>query len=239
MIQANTIDEVRDAVTSHDRIKVCAGNSKPALTDGANLSLQSLNGVLEYQPSEYTFTALAGTRISEVEDLLAQNRQYLPFDPPLAAAGATVGGTVAAGLSGSGRYRYGGVRDFLIGVTFISGDGRTVSGGGKVVKNAAGFDIPKLMVGSLGRFGVLVELTFKVFPARDASATIAIDTGDLPSAISLMNTLAVSSEDLDRLDLEPPGRLMVRISGIHDALSARIARVKRLIPPDATVDDID
>ncbi len=164
MIQANTIDEVRDAVTSHDRIKVCAGNSKPALTDGANLSLQSLNGVLEYQPSEYTFTALAGTRISEVEDLLAQNRQYLPFDPPLAAAGATVGGTVAAGLSGSGRYRYGGVRDFLIGVTFISGDGRTVSGGGKVVKNAAGFDIPKLMVGSLGRFGVLVELTFKVFP---------------------------------------------------------------------------
>ena len=90
--------------------------------------------------------------------------QYLPFDPMLSAAGATIGGTVAAGISGPGRYRYGGIRDFLLGVQFISSDGAVINAGGKVVKNAAGFDIPKLLVGSLGRLGVMTELTFKVFP---------------------------------------------------------------------------
>ena len=106
--------------------------------------------------------------------MLAEHGQYLPFDPPLAAAGATLGGTVAAGLSGPGRYRYGGVRDFVLGVRFVDGMGNLVRGGGKVVKNAAGFDFPKLMVGSLGRLGVLAELSFKVFPQPPAFATLAV-----------------------------------------------------------------
>src|SRR5205823_1666501 len=83
---------------------------------------------------------------------------HLPFDPPLGAAGATLGGVVAAGTSGPGAFGHGGVRDFVIGVRFVDGRGRLVAGGGKVVKNAAGFDLPKLLVGSIGRLGAIAEL---------------------------------------------------------------------------------
>ena len=134
------------------------------------LDLSRLSGVLEYEPGEFTFTALAGTPLASVDSLLAEHGQYLPFDPPLAERGATLGGTVAAGLSGPGRYRYGGVRDFILGVRFVDGAGALVRGGGKVVKNAAGFDLPKLMVGSLGQLGVLVELTLQSLPAAGGHA---------------------------------------------------------------------
>ena len=99
----------------------------------------------------------------------------MPCEALFAEAGATLGGTVAAATSGPGRLRFGGVRDFLLGVRFVTGDGRVVFGGGKVVKNAAGFDLPKLMVGGLGRFGVLTELTFKVFPKPEKFASLAIE----------------------------------------------------------------
>ncbi|MBI4768870.1 MAG: FAD-binding protein, partial [Chloroflexi bacterium] len=152
-----TIAEVRDAVRSLPRLLPRGGGSKPALSippEGvAALDLSGLTGLLEYDPAEFTFTALAGTPLSEVLAALSANGQYLPFDPPFAARGATLGGAVAAGLSGPGRYRYGGVRDFILGVRLVDGNGDLVRGGGKVVKNAAGFDIPKLMVGSLGQLG--------------------------------------------------------------------------------------
>ncbi|NJN81466.1 MAG: FAD-binding protein, partial [Caldilineaceae bacterium] len=166
-IQVQSIDDVVEAVRSGLWLHPVGGGSKPALStprDRAALEMRSLTGILEYDPGEYTITALAGTGLSEVQATLAANGQYLPFDPPLADRGATLGGTVAAGLSGPGRVRYGGVRDFLIGVRFVDGRGRLVRGGGKVVKNAAGFDLPKLFVGSLGTLGLLVETTFKVFP---------------------------------------------------------------------------
>src|SRR5436190_11409249 len=117
--------------------------------------MRHLSGMMEYDPAEFTFTALAGTPLAVVQKELAGNGQYLPFDPPLAAQGATLGGTVAAGLSGPGRLRYGGVRDFIVGVQWVDGSGTVIRGGGKVVKNAAGFDFPKLFTGSLGRLGIL------------------------------------------------------------------------------------
>src|SRR5690606_27154197 len=145
-------------VRTHDRLHVRGGGTKTALSrpaDGAALLATSgLSGILEYEPGEFTFTARAGTPLSEIERALAENGQYLPFDPPLVKHGAPLGGTIAAGLSGSGRQRCGGVRDFLIGVRFVDGQGQLVRGGGKVVKNAAGFDLPKLLIGSVGRLGV-------------------------------------------------------------------------------------
>ena len=113
--------------------------------------------------------AAPATPVAEIERRLAAHGQYLPFEPPLAGCGATLGGTVASGLNGPGRYRYGGVRDFLLGGTFVDGEGRLVRGGGKVVKNAAGFYLHHLLLGSLGRLGIFVELTFKVFPRRARS----------------------------------------------------------------------
>src|SRR5207253_308179 len=137
-----------------------------------------LRGITEYDPSEFTFTAGAGTPVREIVAALAERGQYLPFDPMLADAGATLGGTVAAGLSGPGRFRFGGLRDFILGVQFVDGEGRVLRMGGKVVKNAAGFDLPKFFVGSVGRFGILTELTFKVFPRPVATRTLRLDAKD-------------------------------------------------------------
>ncbi|MCY4408890.1 MAG: FAD-binding protein, partial [Caldilineaceae bacterium] len=144
------VAEIQDAVREARRVRVRGGGSKPALSlrdcedDAQLLNLTTLKGVVEYQPDEYTFTARAGTSVAEIGAMLAEEGQYLPFDPPLAERGATLGGTVAAGLSGAGRYRYGGIRDFLIGIRFVDGQGQEIRGGGTVVKNAAGFDFPKL-----------------------------------------------------------------------------------------------
>jgi len=238
MDNATTIDQIQDAARGRPRLRVAAGGSKPALSGDANLSLAGLSGVLEYDPSEFTFTALAGTPIADVEKLVGEHGQYLPFDPPLARSGATLGGTVAAGLSGPGRYRYGGVRDFLLGVRFINGEGELVRGGGKVVKNVAGFELPKLMVGGLGRYGIMVELCFKVFPAPAATATIGVVFSDLGVALEMMHRLAVSPLDLACLDLEPPARLWVRIGGLAESLPKRVERLRGLLGDGGALLDV-
>jgi len=229
------VERVREAVLTEERLRPVGGGSKPALSGEGNFPTSEMSGVLEYNPQEYTFTALAGTPVKEVGALLAENGQYLPFDPPFADAGATLGGTVAAGLSGPGRYRYGGVRDFLLGVRFVSGEGRLVTGGGKVVKNAAGFDFPKLMVGSLGAFGVMVELTFKVFPRPEAYATLCVDLPSLEDALTTMQKLAVSPFELACLDLEPPHRLLLRVGGISEALPGRLERIQAFVGREGEV----
>ena len=160
--------ELAEAVRSQPRVLAVGARTKPRLSqvpdDFALVSTLGLRGIVEYEPEEFTFTALAGTSVREIGQALAEKGQYLPFDPMWLEAGATLGGTVAAGFSGPGRFRFGGVRDFILGVRFVDGLGRLLRMGGKVVKNCAGFDLPKFFVGSLGRFGVLAEITFKVFP---------------------------------------------------------------------------
>ena len=227
--------QVQEAVKSAKRLRVRGGGSKTALSQGAEFTLTDLSGVLEYNPNEYTFTALSGTKLSEVNDLLAAEGQYLPFDPPFADAGATLGGTVAAGLSGPGRFRYGGVRDFLLGITFVDGSGELLSGGGKVVKNAAGFDLPKLMVGSLGRFGVLVELTFKVFPHPESYATLQLEATDFAQADELIQQLALSGFEAVALELHPPNRLLARFGGRSEALPKRLNRVQAFLGQEGEV----
>jgi glycolate oxidase FAD binding subunit len=223
------IGRIQELVAERSWLRPIGGGSKPALSADGNLLLADLVGIIEYEPAEYTFTALAGTPVAEVERLLATNGQYLPFDPPLASAGATLGGTVASGLSGPGRFRYGGVRDFLLGVRFVDGEGRLLTGGGKVVKNAAGFDLPKLMVGSLGRYGVLVELAFKVFPRPEEHATLIVDLPDRHAALAAMQRLASSPLDPACLDLEPPARLWLRLAGTAEALPRRLEQVQQFI----------
>jgi len=225
MEDVTTAEQIAELVRSRARVRVAGGGTKTATSRKANVSLSGLSGVLQYDPAEFTFTALAGTRLKEVRQLLESKQQYLPFDPPLIEAGATLGGSVAAGVSGSGRVGYGGVRDFLLGVQLVTGRGEIVSTGSKVVKNAAGFDFPKLMVGSLGRFGVMTELTFKVFPAPPRFATIALDTENLPHAVELMNALATSQLDLTCLDMDSSLRIWARIAGIQASVEQRAPRV--------------
>ncbi len=229
-------EDVQAAICEHGRIFVRGASSKPALAppsvDGDNaalLDMRGLRGVVEYEPGEFVFTARAGSSLREIAALLAEHGQHLPFDPPLVDQGATLGGTIAAGLSGSGRHRYGGLRDFLIGVRFVDGQGRLVRGGGKVVKNAAGFDLPKLMIGSLGRLGVIVEASFKAFPQPPAYATLRVTQPSLDAALTTIARLNGSNFDLEALDLvfeEERPTLYVRQGGFAAALAERQERLR-------------
>jgi glycolate oxidase FAD binding subunit len=227
---AALVQTMRESLRQNGPLYPRGGGSKTAIAppDGAIiLDMQPCRGVLEYEPEEFTFTALAGTPATEVVALLAEHGQYLPFDPLLVAQGATLGGTVAANLAGPGRYRYGGVRDFLIGVRFLDGRGNLVRGGGKVVKNAAGFDFPKFLVGSLGHFGLLVELTFKVFPRPASYATLRVALPDMETAVHLLQRLTMSPLEMDALDLTPPGTLWIRIGGLPEAEETRLENLWR------------
>jgi glycolate oxidase FAD binding subunit len=192
------------------------------------LDMSSVSGIREYNPSEYTFTALSGTSLKEINQLLSGNNQFLPFDPPLAAQGATLGGTVAANLSGSMRYHYGGVRDFILGVNFLNSQGQLVRTGGKVVKNAAGFDIPKLMVGSLGSLGTMLEFSFKVFPRPKDYISLIGKYGNLPDALNTLIKLTSSSLEILCLELAPHGEtfdIIVRLGGDPDLFQERISHI--------------
>ncbi|MCY3776323.1 MAG: FAD-binding protein [Candidatus Aminicenantes bacterium] len=232
-LRPGSFREVQQAVADHARIRPRGGGTKPALSrppEGiASLELSGLSGIVEYEPEEYTFTALAGTPVAQVQERLAREGQYLPFDPVLVRAGATLGGTVAAGTGGSGRYRYGGIRDFLLGIRFVSGRAELVRGGSRVVKNAAGFDLPKLMVGSLGQLGVLVEMTFKVFPLARRWLTLEALLPSLPEALEAIRRLRAAPLDLAAVDLEPPGRLLVRVGGRRESVGGRLERVRELV----------
>ena len=228
-----TPEEVQSIICAHQKVLPRGGGTKPPLSTPppgfTSVDLSHLIGILEYEPAEFTFTALAGTRLDTVSRLLSQHGQCLPFDPPLAGRGATLGGTVASGLSGPGRYQFGGVRDFILGLRYIDGEGQLIKAGSRVVKNTAGYDLSKLMVGSLGQFGVLVELTFKVLPQPEGSVTALQHFSQLDEALETIYRLARSPLDPNAVDLEveetaQPGegyRLIVRLTGLESSLPAR------------------
>jgi glycolate oxidase FAD binding subunit len=239
---AASVEEVQEAVRTAEpevRLLPVAGGTKPALSssrrdDTRQLDISGLSGVLEYDPAELTITALAGTPVREVQATLGEHGQHLPFDPPLVAAGATLGGVVAAGAAGAGAWRHGGVRDFVIGVRFVDGTGHVITGGGKVVKNAAGFDLPKLMVGSAGRLGVIVQLSFKVFPHPAATTTLEFGCDGIEQTAAAATVLARGPVELEALELLPGGRLLARVGGRVETLGARADRLARTLDLPAT-----
>lgn len=236
-LQPTTPEDVQEIVRTHQALLPVGGGTKPALSTAANgetrLEMGDLSGIIEYEPDEYTFTAYAGTPVSHVVEALAEHGQYIPFDPLLVKQGATLGGVVAANTAGSGRYRYGGVRDFILGVHFVDGQGQIVLGGGKVVKNSAGFDLPKFMVGSLGRFGIFTDLTFKVFPQPRSYVTLQVIYPNLEAALQATFQLASTSFEMDVLDMEAVGdaqfALLIRMGGLAEALPGRTERLQAFL----------
>jgi glycolate oxidase FAD binding subunit len=228
-LQLTTAGEIQQAVREHTRVRTRGGGTKSSAPDDAAVfDLSRLAGVTEYSPAECVLTALAGTSLREINEALGSHGQYLPFDPPFADEGATIGGTVASGISGSGRYRYGGVRDFLIGVRVVDGEGRLIRSGGKVVKNAAGFLLHHGMVGSLGRFGVLTEVTFKVFPQPEAQRTVTVECGSVAAAFAAARAVERLRCDCAAIDFDEQGRLRVGLAGRAAAIDARAARLTEL-----------
>lgn len=224
-LEPSTPAELADAVRSAPRVLAVGAGTKPRLSafgdDVVRISTAMLRGILDYDPSEFTFTALAGTPVRDIAAALAERGQYLPFDPMFAGAGSTIGGAVAAGLSGPARFRFGGLRDFILGVRFVDGEGRLLHAGGKVVKNAAGFDLPKFLVGSLGRFGALAEVTFKVFPRAAASRTLRIDATDAAAKVRILTQAACARWEIDALDADVTDRaVFARLAGPGAALDA-------------------
>lgn len=228
-MMVSTEDEVCEAVTDLLRALPVGGGTKPAASEPANgsvaLDVSRLAGVVSYDPAELTFTAKAGTPLRDIGDELGIHGQFLPFEPPLADAGATIGGAVATATSGAGAFGSGGVRDFVTGVRIVDGCGRAIAGGGRVVKNAAGFDLPKLMIGSAGRLGVITEVSCKVFPRPGATATLALAHGSLGDAVKTVSALARGPVAADAIELEPSGRVVVRLAGHESLLAARTERV--------------
>lgn len=231
-LRADSVEEVIQAVRAHQAVLPHGALTKAPLAWGSDgvcrLDMRNVSGLIEYQPEEFTFTACAGTAVRDIEAALSEHGQYLPFDPPLAGQGATLGGMVAAGLNGSGRLRFGGLRDFVIGVQIVDGTARLVRGGGRVVKNAAGFDLPKLMVGSMGRLGIITELSFKVFPRPGAWRSVRVTCRDLADAMLLMADLGGRPLDIEAMDLEPPSIVVLRVGGEEPALADHVNRIAAL-----------
>jgi len=165
-------EQVMTAHAGRKPLFICGGGSKAFYGnrhrgegDGHNrLDLTAYRGVIDYQPSELVVTVRAGTPLAEVEQLLAGQGQMLAFEPPHYGPQATVGGCVAAGLSGPRRAAAGSVRDFVLGTRLLDAQGRMLGFGGEVMKNVAGYDVSRLLTGSLGIFGAILEVSLKVAP---------------------------------------------------------------------------
>jgi glycolate oxidase FAD binding subunit len=156
---------------------------------GTSLDIQPYKGIVSYDPTELVITARAGTRLKEVEQTLAAERQMLAFEPPCFGQEATLGGVIACGLSGPRRPYAGAVRDFVLGVRCLNGKGEELNFGGQVMKNVAGYDISRLMTGALGTLGVLIEITLKVLPIPEYEITLRTEV-DQRNAIKMMNEWA-------------------------------------------------
>lgn len=231
-------EQVRAAVAHGRRLAVRGGGSKafygnPVAAD-AELDCTAHRGVVAYEPTELAITVCGGTPLAEVETLLAAHGQQLPFEPPHFAARdgastATIGGAVAAGLSGPRRPYAASVRDAVLGVRLLNGRGEVLEFGGRVMKNVAGYDVSRLMAGSLGVLGVLLEVSLKVIPRAPGSLTLVREE-PLPGALDLLRRFSRRALPITASAwLE--GRLHLRIDGGDEAL-AETRRIVEGLPLD-------
>jgi glycolate oxidase FAD binding subunit len=174
----------------------------PAALDIA-VSLARMNRVVNYDPGDLTLTVEAGLPLAKAQNRLAEHRQFLPADPPHADE-AAIGGLIACNASGPLRFAFGAWRDFVIGMKFVTGEGKQVKSGGRVVKNVAGYDLAKLMIGALGTLGIISEVSFKVFPQPPTTATFLFGFGSLDAALEAARRIVHSAWQPLLLELLSP-----------------------------------
>ena len=181
-------EQVRAAAAAGIALRIRGGSSKDfygEVAPGEVLDTLPLTGITSYEPSELVVTARAGTPLTELEAVLAERGQCLPFEPPHFEGGATDGGMVAAGLSGPARASVGAVRDYVLGVTLLNGKAELLTFGGQVMKNVAGYDVSRLICGALGTLGLITEVSLKVLPLAPAEATLKFEMGQAEALAQL------------------------------------------------------
>jgi glycolate oxidase FAD binding subunit len=190
---------------------------------GALLDTGAHTGIVAYEPTELVLTARAGTPLAEVEAALAAQGQFLAFEPPAFGGAATIGGVVAAGLSGPRRAALGAVRDFVLGVKLMDGEARTLDFGGRVMKNVAGYDVSRLVAGSLGTLGLILEVSLKVLPRPVADASLRFEM-PVQKALEVVNAWAGQPLPVAATAWQDDV-LTVRLAGARAAVAAARSRL--------------
>ncbi len=219
-------ERIREATAKGTPLRIRGHGSKDfygGALQGEVLDTTSLSGIVDYEPTELVLTARAGTPLAEIEAALARHGQVLPFEPPRFGGGGSLGGAIAAGLSGPRRPYAGAVRDYVLGVRLIDGQGRELRFGGQVIKNVAGFDVARLLAGSLGTLGLLTEVTLKILPrpAAEASLLFALDEA---AALRRLNEWAGRPLPLSASSFHD-GELRIRLSGAEAAVRSACGKL--------------
>jgi glycolate oxidase FAD binding subunit len=228
------IDSFKDRVRQGRPLRIRGGGTKDwygQRLDGDVLDTREYTGIVDYEPTELVITARCGTPLAEIEAALAERGQMLAFEPPHFGAGATLGGAIASGLSGPRRATSGAVRDFVLGCTLLDGKGDVRSFGGQVMKNVAGYDVSRLLAGSLGTLGLLLDVSVKVLPRAPREATLVFDGVAEIDAIRRLNEWAGRPLPISA-SCWHDGVLMVRLSGAHAAVDAAIRSLGGDVMPD-------
>ncbi|MCX7962279.1 MAG: glycolate oxidase subunit GlcE [Burkholderiales bacterium] len=223
---ADLAERIREAAASGRRLRLRGGGTKDfygGSLAGEVLDTRGHAGVVAYEPSELVVTARCGTPLAELERLLVEHGQMLAFEPPHFGPGATVGGCVAAGLSGPRRASTGAVRDFVLGVRVLDGRGRELSFGGRVMKNVAGYDVARFLAGSMGTLALLLEVSLKVLPRPPAERSLRLEM-DETSALEAMNRWGCEPLPISATAWAA-GVLTVRLSGAQAAVRAAAAKI--------------
>ncbi|WP_247877318.1 FAD-binding protein, partial [Azospirillum brasilense] len=260
---AQAADAVRWALSEGTPLDVAGSGSKRGLgrpiETACTLNLSGLSGVVAYEAEELVLTALAGTPMAEILPMLAERRQQLAFEPqdlgPLLGqpeGQGTLGGVIACGLAGPRRISAGSARDHTLGIAGVNGRGDLYKGGGKVVKNVTGYDVPKLMAGSFGTLTVLTELTVKVLPAPEDCRTLLLAGREDAGAVAALTAALQSPYDVSgaahlpaavaarshvRTVAAAGGAVtLVRVEGFGPSVAARVAALKEELGADAVLD---
>lgn len=220
------------------------GGTRGVHVAGALLSTSKMKGISLYEPGAMTVVAQAGTPVSEIEAVLAAENQRLAFEPMdyrslLGTQGEpTIGGIMAANVSGPRRISVGAARDFLLGVRYVDGMGRAVKNGGRVMKNVTGYDLVKLMAGAYGTLGVLSEVSLKVLPCPETQATLVLNGLEDGAAISTLSKALGSPFEVSAAVHDPETQeTRLRLEGFEDSVKYRIDSLKQLLGGDTHVDE--
>jgi glycolate oxidase FAD binding subunit len=219
-------ERIRDAAARKVPLRLRGGGSKDfygGALAGEILDTRSHAGIVSYEPTELVVTARCGTPLAQLEAALAERGQMLAFEPPHFGAGATLGGCVAAGLSGPRRAAAGAVRDFVLGARLLDAGARELAFGGQVMKNVAGYDVSRLLAGSLGVLGVILEVSLKVLPCPAAERTLRLELSE-DTALDALNRWGGEPLPISASAWQG-GTLAVRLSGAPSALLAAARRI--------------